>query len=100
MSHATLSGRLYLDHAATTPILPKAREAMLRALESWANPSSPHADGRAARAALEDARARIRSDERRVGKACVSTCRSRWSPSHYKKNIYTKLAKHNITIIY
>src|SRR3546814_10334805 len=59
MSHATLSGRLYLDHAATTPILPKAREAMLRALESWANPSSPHADGRAARAALEDARARI-----------------------------------------
>src|SRR3546814_17526745 len=23
-----------------------------------------------------------RSDERRVGKACVSTCRSRWSPSH------------------
>src|SRR3546814_13639000 len=59
MSHATLSGRLYLDHAATTPILPKAREAMLRALESWANPSSPHADGRAARATLEDARARI-----------------------------------------
>src|SRR3546814_18441565 len=59
MSHATLSGRLYLDHAATTPILPKAREAMLRALESWANPSSPHADGRAARAAIEDARARI-----------------------------------------
>src|SRR3546814_20968657 len=59
MSHATLSGRLYLDQSATTPILPKAREAMLRALESWANPTSPHADGRAARAALEDARARI-----------------------------------------
>src|SRR3546814_20201566 len=59
MTHATLSGRLYLDHAATTPILPKAREAMLRALESCANPSSPHADGRAAPAALEDARARI-----------------------------------------
>src|SRR3546814_8369331 len=30
-----------------------------------------------------------RSEERRVGKECVSTCRSRWSPYHYKKN------KHN-----
>src|SRR3546814_18902517 len=27
----------------------------------------------------------IRSEERRVGKECVSTCRSRWSPSHYTK---------------
>src|SRR3546814_13768837 len=26
------------------------------------------------------------SEERRVGKECVSTCRSRWSPDHYKKN--------------
>src|SRR3546814_11239544 len=26
-----------------------------------------------------------RSEERRVGKACVSTCRSRWSPYHEKK---------------
>src|SRR3546814_12658529 len=29
---------------------------------------------------------RHRSEERRVGKECVSTCRSRWSPYHYKKN--------------
>src|SRR3546814_11683886 len=29
----------------------------------------------------------LRSDERRVGKECVSTCRSRWSPYHYKKKI-------------
>src|SRR3546814_20089075 len=28
-----------------------------------------------------------RSEERRVGKECVSTCRSRWSPSHTKKKI-------------
>src|SRR3546814_20914543 len=28
----------------------------------------------------------MRSEERRVGKACVSTCRSRWSPDNYKKN--------------
>src|SRR3546814_16749032 len=26
----------------------------------------------------------VRSEERRVGKECVSTCRSRWSPYHYK----------------
>src|SRR3546814_17804201 len=31
-------------------------------------------------------RSSIRSEERRVGKECVSTCRSRWSPYHSKKN--------------
>ena len=51
--------RIYLDHAATTPVLPEARAAVAAALGAWANPSSPHADGRAARAALEEARARI-----------------------------------------
>ncbi|NUQ17388.1 MAG: aminotransferase class V-fold PLP-dependent enzyme [Sphingomonas sp.] len=51
--------RLYLDHAAITPVLPKAREAIARALERSGNPSSPHADGRQARAALEDARRTI-----------------------------------------
>src|SRR3546814_19493041 len=30
---------------------------------------------------------RARSEERRVGKECVSTCRSRWSPYHLKKKI-------------
>jgi len=50
---------LYLDHAATTPLLPAAREAMLEGFAIWANPSSPHAAGRAARSALEEARARI-----------------------------------------
>src|SRR3546814_18199212 len=30
-----------------------------------------------------------RSEERRVGKECVRTCRSRWSPYHLKKNNYT-----------
>jgi cysteine desulfurase len=51
--------RIYLDHAATTPVLPAARAAMAEAIARWANPSSPHAEGRAARAALEEARARI-----------------------------------------
>ena len=54
-----LSKRLYLDHAATTPLLPEAKRAMADALDRWANPSSPHAEGRAARAAFEEARGRI-----------------------------------------
>src|SRR3546814_15533453 len=33
---------------------------------------------------------RIRSEERRVGKVCVSTYRSRWSPSQYKKKKITR----------
>src|SRR5690606_18774344 len=53
--------RIYLDHAATTPLRPEARAAMRRGFELWANPSSPHAEGRAARAALEDARQRVRA---------------------------------------
>src|SRR3546814_17402579 len=38
-----------------------------------------------------------RSDERRVGKECVRTCRSRWSPYHYKKKQQNKYHTHNIT---
>lgn len=56
---ALLPDRLYLDHAATTPILPAAAAAVAAGMAGWANPSSPHAEGRAARAALEEARARI-----------------------------------------
>jgi cysteine desulfurase len=51
--------RLYLDHAATTAVLPEAREAIARGLAAWANPSSPHAEGRSARALLEEARSAI-----------------------------------------
>jgi cysteine desulfurase len=51
--------RLYLDHAATTPMTEAARAAVIEGMARWANPSSPHAEGRAARAALEDARRRI-----------------------------------------
>src|SRR3546814_20264861 len=36
--------------------------------------------------AAEDCGLDGRSEERRVGKECVSTCRSRWSTSDYKKN--------------
>jgi cysteine desulfurase len=52
-------GRIYLDHASTTPILPQAAEAIRAACDNWANPSSAHAEGRAVRSAMEDARRRI-----------------------------------------
>lgn len=53
--------RIYLDHAATTPMRPEAIAAVTEGMARWANPSSPHAEGRAARAALEAARARIKT---------------------------------------
>jgi cysteine desulfurase len=48
--------RIFLDHAATTSVLPEARTALERGYDAWANPSSPHAEGRKARALLEEAR--------------------------------------------
>lgn len=51
--------RIYLDHAATTPISAAARDAYLHAIESDFNPSSLHAEGRAAHALLDDARDRV-----------------------------------------
>src|SRR3546814_13967889 len=39
-----------------------------------------------------------RSEERRVGKECVSTCRSRWSPYHYKKTNNTNQTTYTPTI--
>ena len=53
--------RIYLDHAATSPLRPEARAAMEQGFAIWANPSSPHAEGRKARAALEDARQRCKA---------------------------------------
>jgi translation elongation factor EF-G len=50
-----LARRTYLDHNASAPLRPVAREAMLAALEIDANPSSVHAEGRAARAKVVDA---------------------------------------------
>lgn len=51
--------RVYLDHNATTPLRPEAREAMLRAMDVVGNPSSVHAEGRAAKAIVEKARGQI-----------------------------------------
>ncbi len=49
--------RVFLDNAATTSLHPQVIEAMLEAMDGrFGNPSSIHAEGRAARAALEQAR--------------------------------------------
>jgi len=50
---------VYLDYNATAPIRPEAEAAMLRALRIGGNPSSVHAAGRAARAAIETARGEV-----------------------------------------
>lgn len=56
----TNDSTLYLDHAATTPVRPAVREAMEPFLaDRFGNPSSTHGPGRAARAALEEARERV-----------------------------------------
>ncbi len=51
--------RAYLDHNATTPLHPAARDAMGAAYELCGNASSIHAEGRSARAMIEAARAEI-----------------------------------------
>jgi cysteine desulfurase len=53
---AILTTRIYLDHASTTPVIAVAREALARGLEDWANPNSPHGEGRRSRALLDEAR--------------------------------------------
>lgn len=51
--------RVYLDHNATTPLRDEARAAMLAAMDIVGNPSSVHAEGRAAKAVVEQARAQV-----------------------------------------
>ena len=54
-----MNRRVYLDHAASTPLDPEVADAMSRAAPDAAgNPSSLHLEGRRARALLDDARAR------------------------------------------
>jgi len=52
----TAPGRHYLDHAATTPMVPEAIEAMTSCLGAVGNASSLHASGRDARRRVEEAR--------------------------------------------
>lgn len=51
--------RVYLDHNATTPLRPEARDAMIAAMDVLGNPSSVHAEGRAAKGLVERARGQL-----------------------------------------
>ncbi|MEO0677900.1 MAG: aminotransferase class V-fold PLP-dependent enzyme, partial [Pseudomonadota bacterium] len=51
--------RVYLDYNATSPLRAEARAAMIAAMDALGNPSSVHAEGRAAKAIVERARAQI-----------------------------------------
>ncbi|KID12482.1 cysteine desulfurase family protein [Ponticoccus alexandrii] len=51
--------RVYLDWNATAPLRAEAREAMIRAMDLVGNPSSVHAEGRAAKSLVEKARAQV-----------------------------------------
>ncbi|MFL5196452.1 MAG: cysteine desulfurase family protein, partial [Microvirga sp.] len=53
------AARSYLDHNATTPVRPEVAAAMARALALPGNASSVHAEGRAARSAVEQAREEV-----------------------------------------
>ena len=54
-----MTERLYLDWNATTPLRPEARAAMIAAMDLIGNPSSVHAEGRAAKGLLERARGQV-----------------------------------------
>ncbi len=51
--------RIYLDHNATTPLRPEARDAMIAAMDVVGNPSSVHAEGRSVKALIERAREEV-----------------------------------------
>src|SRR3546814_13885501 len=70
-------GRGRADISFRKPAAPDDRVAVV---EHGADPAFGHI------LAAQDAAEDLRSEERRVGKECVSTCRSRWSPDHEKKN--------------
>ncbi len=54
-----MTGRIYLDWNATAPLRAEARAAMAAAMDVVGNPSSVHAEGRAAKALMERARGQI-----------------------------------------
>ncbi len=56
MAEFAMKSRIYLDHAATTPMVPAAIAAMVEAAGVVGNPASVHAGGRAANAIVERAR--------------------------------------------
>ncbi len=56
-----MTAEIYLDTAAASAVLPEARAALIEAIDVFGDPLSIHGPGRAARAALDDARATVAS---------------------------------------
>lgn len=65
--------RIFLDYNATTPLRPEARNAVLRALGMTGNASSVHAEGRAARALVEQARREVAAFAGAAGATVIFT---------------------------
>src|SRR3546814_15091191 len=75
-----------LEHPFVQPLVRMAERAI--AAQAFAGAETVERNGKVLNAGERHADTPLveRSEERRVGKECVSTCRSRWSPDHYKKN--------------
>src|SRR3546814_1829319 len=77
---------LVMQEEVTGPILPLRNYARIEdaiaAIHRHAPPQVIHYFGRDAAERRHVLGRTLRSEERRVGKECVSTCRSRWSPYH------------------
>src|SRR3546814_18392587 len=65
---------------------PRRRHRLFEPVYRGARQLPPPVDRLGGHGPRQPPRRRFRSEERRVGKECVSTCRSRWSPYHLKKN--------------
>ena len=79
---------VYLDHNATAPVRPEAKDAVVRALEIGGNPSSVHAAGRAARSLIEAARAQVAdliAVHGRLGRLCAKADWQKKAEEHWKK---------------
>jgi cysteine desulfurase len=68
-----MTNRIYLDHNATSPLRPAAREAMAAVLDETGNASSVHREGQAARSKIEHARTQVAALVRADAKAVTFT---------------------------
>src|SRR3546814_15882372 len=94
LSLTSSTSRICPDKSGSSGV-PSSIDSVIRLNAAWRAPcSSPASHAPGSRATSQ------RSEERRVGKECVSTCISRWSPYHSKKkqndtnNIYETEHRH------
>lgn len=85
-----MTHRAYLDHAATTPMLPAARERWLQVSEMAGNPSSLHTAGRSVRQVVEESRESIAADLRTRPSAVIFTSGGTESDNLAIKGLYWK----------